>query len=238
MAIPKIALPSYELVVPSTDKKIKYRPFLVKEEKVLLIALENKDDKDIEKAVKDLLKNCVITRGFKLEDLATFDLEYIFLKIRAASVGDSIDMKVVCLDDNKTEVTAVINIDDVNVEFPEGHSKKIMLDEETGVIMKYPGFNRFIESSITSTDLSTDDVFEIIAESIDQIFQGEEVYDSSTTTKKEFLTFVENLTNSQFEKIQEFFETAPKLSHTFSVVNPNTSETSTYTIEGLSSFFG
>lgn len=238
MAIPKIALPTYELVIPSTGKKIKYRPFLVKEEKVLLIALENNDEKETEKAVKDLLKNCIITRGVKLEDLATFDLEFIFLRIRAASVGDIIEMKVTCLDDGKTEVTANIDINDVQVEFPEGHDKKIMLDDETGVIMKYPGFDRFVESSVTNKSLSTDDVFGIVAESIDQIFQGEEVYDSSTTSKKEFLQFVESMTNTQFEKIQSFFETAPKLSHTFSVVNPNTGETSSYTIEGLASFFG
>jgi len=238
MAIPKVALPSFELVIPSTEKKIKYRPFLVKEEKLLLIALENQDEEGIEKAVKELLKNCILTRGVKIEDLATFDLEYIFLRIRAASIGEEIEMKVICLDDNQTEVNARININEVEVKFPEGHNKKIMLDDETGIIMKYPGFDRFIEASISNKEMSTDDVFEIVAESIDQIFQGDEVYDSSTTSKKEFLEFVESLTNSQFEKIQNFFETAPKLSHTFTVKNPKTGEPSTYTIEGLASFFG
>jgi hypothetical protein len=237
MALPTLDLPTYELEVPSTGKSIKYRPFLVKEEKVLLLALEGDDEKAIEVAVKNLLKGCITSR-IKLENLSTFDLEYIFLKIRAASVGEIVEMEVTCLDDNETKVKYNLDLNKVEVEFPEGHSNKIMLTEDAGLIMKYPGFDRFVQNSVSGTELSTDDIFDIIAESIDQIFQGEEVYDSSTTTKKEFREFVDSLTTQQFERVQEFFETAPKLSHSFSVRNPNTGIESTYTIEGLQNFFG
>jgi len=237
MALPILDLPTYELEVPSTKKTIRYRPFLVKEEKVLLLALEGEDDKAIEVAVKNLLKGCITSR-IKLENLSTFDLEYIFLKIRAASVGEVVEMEVTCLDDNETKIKYNLDLNKVEVIFPEGHSNKIMLTEETGIVMRYPGFDRFVQNSVSGVDLSTDDIFDIIAESIDQIFQGDEVYDSSTTTKKEFREFVDSLTTQQFEKIQEFFETAPKLSHSFSVRNPNTGLESTYTIEGLSNFFG
>jgi len=237
MALPILDLPTYELEVPSTGKTIRYRPFLVKEEKVLLLALEGEDDKAIEVAVKNLLKGCITSR-IKLENLSTFDLEYIFLKIRAASVGEVVEMEVTCLDDNETKIKYNLDLNKVEVIFPEGHSNKIMLTEETGIVMRYPGFDRFVQNSVSGVDLSTDDIFDIIAESIDQIFQGDEVYDSSTTTKKEFREFVDSLTTQQFEKIQAFFETAPKLSHSFSVRNPNTGIESTYTIEGLSNFFG
>lgn len=237
MALPILDLPTYELEVPSTGKTIRYRPFLVKEEKVLLLALEGEDDKAIEVAVKNLLKGCIISR-IKLENLSTFDLEYIFLKIRAASVGEIVEMEVTCLDDNETKIKYNLDLNKVEVIFPEGHSNKIMLTEDTGIVMRYPGFDRFVQNSVSGVDLSTDDIFDIIAESIDQIFQGDEVYDSSTTTKKEFREFVDSLTTQQFEKIQAFFETAPKLSHSFSVRNPNTGLESTYTIEGLSNFFG
>ena len=237
MALPILDLPTYELEVPSTGKTIRYRPFLVKEEKVLLLALEGEDEKAIEVAVKNLLKGCITSR-IKLESLSTFDLEYIFLKIRAASVGEIVEMEVTCLDDNETKIKYNLDLNKVEVIFPEGHSNKIMLTDETGLIMRYPGFERFVQNSVSGVDLSTDDIFDIIAESIDQIFQGDEVYDSSTTTKKEFREFVDGLTTQQFEKIQEFFETAPKLSHSFSVRNPNTGIESTYTIEGLSNFFG
>ena len=237
MALPKLDLPTYELEVPSTRKSIKYRPFLVKEEKVLLLALEGKDDAAIKQAVKTLLKGCITSR-VKLENFTTFDLEYIFLRIRAASVGEIVEMTVKCLDDNETEVKYNLNINDVEVQFPEGHEKKIMLSEDTGLIMKYPGFEQFVDTSISGGEMSTEDIFEIIAGSIDQIFQGEEVFDSSTTTKKEFREFLDGLTTAQFEKIQVFFETSPKLTHTFKVNNPNTGVESSYTVEGLQNFFG
>ena len=236
MALPKIGYPTYELELPSTGKSIKYRPFLVKEEKVLLLALESKDEKQVIGAVNDLIKNCVITR-IKVDTLPSFDLEYLFLKIRGASIGENIILTVTCLDDNETQVEANINIDDVEVFKPEGHDKKIMFDDKTGVVMRYPSMKEFVEKEFLQKEMKTEEVYGFIADSIDQIFDDEEVYDSSTTTKKEFRTFVESLTTKQFEKIQKFYETSPKLSHTFKVTNPNTGKESSYTIEGLQSFF-
>jgi len=236
MALPKLGYPTYELELPSTGKTVKYRPFLVKEEKVLLLALESQDEKQVINAVKDLIKNCVISR-IKVEDLPSFDLEYIFLKIRAASIGETIVMNVTCLDDNETGVEAVININEVEIFKPEGHNKKLMFDDESGIVMRYPSMKQFVEREFLQKELKTEEVYEFIANSIDQIFQGEEVYDSSTTTKKEFREFVDSLTTKQFEKIQQFYATAPRLSHTFTVVNPNTGKDSEYTIEGLQNFF-
>ena len=235
MALPKMDLPTYELEVPSTKKKIKFRPFLVKEEKVLLMALETDDEKNIKNAVFELLKACISTR-IKLENLASFDLEYIFLNIRAVSVGEVVQMNITCQDDEKTQVKYNLNLTDVDVIFPKGHDNKIMLTDTLGVIMKYPSFDGFIQGQFTNE--KEFDVIEVIAESIDQIFEGEDVYDESTTNKKEFLQFVESLTNTQLEKIQAFFETAPRLEHSFKVTNPNTGVESDYTLRGLASFFG
>ncbi len=236
MALPKIGYPTYELELPSTGKNIKYRPFLVKEEKVLLMALESKDEKQIISAVKDLIKNCVISR-IKVDTLPSFDLEYLFLKIRGASIGENITLTVTCLDDNETQVEANININEVEVFKPEGHNKKIMFDDTTGIVMRYPSMKEFVDREFLQKEMKTEEVYGFIADSIDQIFDDEEVYDSSTTTKKEFRTFVDSLTTSQFGKIQKFYETAPKLSHTFKVINPKTNKESEYTIEGLQSFF-
>ena len=237
MALPTMDLPTYELEVPSTKKKIKIRPFLVKEEKVLLLALESDNEKNIKDAVLALLKNCIQSR-LKVENLSTFDLEYIFLNIRAVSVGEMVEILVTCRDDEETQIKYGLNLTDVQVIFPEGHTNKIMLTEETGVVMKYPSFDRFVEGQFSNTEVTDDEVLKIIAESIDQIFQGEEVFDESTTSKKEFLQFVESLTNTQMSKIQEFFETAPRLEHTFKVTNPNTGVESEYVLRGLQSFFG
>ncbi len=235
MALPTMDLPTYELVVPSNKKKIKFRPFLVKEEKVLLMALETDEEKNIKDAVLQLLKACISTR-IKLENLASFDLEYIFLNIRAVSVGEIVQMNITCQDDEKTQVKYNLNLTDVNVLFPEGHDNKIMLTDDLGVIMKYPSFDGFVEGQFSQN--KEFDVIKVVAESIDQIFQGDEVFDESTTSKKEFVQFVESLTNPQLEKIQAFFETAPRLEHSFKVTNPNTGVESDYTLRGLASFFG
>ena len=235
MALPTMDLPTYDLVVPSNKKKIKFRPFLVKEEKVLLMALETDNEKNIKNAVYDLLKACITTR-IKLESLATFDLEYIFLNIRAVSVGEIVPMNITCRDDEETQVQYNLNLTEAKVLFPEGHTNKIMLSDDLGVIMKYPSFDGFIEGQFAqSKDM---DVIKVVAESIDQIFQGDEVFDESTTSKKEFLQFVESLTNKQLEKIQAFFETSPRLEHTFKITNPKTGVESEYTLRGLQSFFG
>jgi len=238
MALPKLATPTYELEMPSTGKKIKYRPFLVKEEKILLLAMESEDEKQITNAVLDMLKSCIITRGVKVNELATFDIEYLFLRIRAASIGEQIELIVTCQDDNETQVTVGIDINDVEVIKPKGHTNKIMLDEKTGVIMKYPSMEQFVNNIFMGKEMSADEAMKVVADGIDQIFDEETVYDSSTTTKKEFLQFVEGLTSKQFESLEKFYETSPKLSHTFTVTNPNTDVESKFTIEGLQSFFG
>ena len=237
MALPQVVLPTYELEIPSNGKKIKYRPFVVKEEKLLLLALETNDEKQIEEAVKTALKGCIQSR-VKIENLAIFDLEYIFLQIRAVSVGEIVEIKVTCKDDNTTKVQYNLNLSEVNVIKPEGHSNKIMLSDDMGVIMKYPQWNDFIVGSVMGQSPSAEGIVEIIADCVDQIFDGEDVYDSSTTSKKEFVQFIENLTNAQFEKIQEFFQSCPRLEHKFTVINPNTGEPSEFVLTGLSNFFG
>jgi hypothetical protein len=236
MALPIVGIPTYELNLPSTGKAIKYRPFVVKEEKVLLLALESEDETEIKNAVKDLIKNCVQTK-IKVDDLPSFDLEYIFLRIRAASVSEEITMKVTCRDDNTTEMEVSINLNEVEIFKPEGHSNKIMLDGVTGLVMKYPGMDRFVDSEFLNKDIKTDEVFDFIADSVDQIFNDEEVWDSSTTSKKEMIEFIEGLTAKQFESIQNFYETMPRLLHKFTVINPKTEMESEYTIEGLQNFF-
>ena len=237
MALPQVSLPTYELEVPSTGKTIKYRPFVVKEEKLLLLALESGDDKQIEDATRTLLKGCIQSR-VKLEDLALFDLEYIFLNIRAVSVGEIVEMMLTCDDDGETQVRYNLNLTEVQVSKPEGHSNKIMLSDTMGVIMKYPSFEEFVKISIIGKNTTSDDVVDIMARCVDQIFDGEDVYDSSTTSKKEFVEFIENLTNRQFENVQKFFEEAPVLKHEINFKNPNTGVENTIVIQGLSNFFG
>ena len=236
MALPKLGIPTYEEKIPSTGKTIKYRPFIVKEEKVLLLALESKDDDQIKAAVKNLLKNCIQSR-IKLESLAIFDLEYLFLKIRGASIGEAIEMQVICKDDGKTKTTAVIDINEIEVDTSGKGDNKIMLSEDAGVVMKYPGVDTFIDVNFLDFNINNEKIFEVMADSIDQIFDGEDIYDDSTTSKKEKIEFVQNLTRQQFERIEEFFENIPKLTCKFSAVNPNTGVKSDYTVEGLSNFF-
>jgi len=237
--LPTLSVPSYELALPSTGKTIKYRPFLVREEKLLLLAMESEDPKEIEAAVKDTLKNCILTRGVKIESLASFDLEYLFLKIRSVSAGEDIKMKITCLDDGVTQVSVDINIDDIQVQKPEGHSNKIMLQEDVGMIMKYPGIDQFIQITLLNKDLTTtDELFKLIAKCVDQIFQGEEVWESADMKLDAIVNFLDGMTQQQFEKVQQFFETMPVLKHELKVTNPNTGVETTYTLEGLQSFFG
>jgi len=237
MALPKVALPTYELEIPSNGKKLKYRPFVVKEEKLLLLALESKDDKQIEDATRILLKNCIQSR-IKLEDLAIFDLEYIFLNIRAVSVGEVVEMILTCEDDGKTQVKYNLDLTDVKVTKPEGHTNKIMLSDTMGIIMKYPSFDAFVKVSVIGKEQTNDDIISIMASCIDQIYDGEEVYDSSTTSKKEFVQFLDGLTNKQFENVRKFFDDSPVLKHEMVIKNPETGVENTFRIQGLTNFFG
>jgi len=237
MPLPKSNTPVYELELPSIEKKIKYRPFLVKEEKVLIMALESQDMKQITTAVKNVLAACILSRGVKVENLSTFDIEYLFLNVRAKSVGELIDVIVTCPDDNQTEVEVQINIDDISVTNQEGHEKDIQLDDELTLRMKYPSLNEFVKTNFNGEDINVDQGFDIIANCIDQIYSEEESWNTSDCTKKELDEFIGNLTSSQFSKIEKFFGSMPKLTHTLKVVNPNTKVESEVVLEGLASFF-
>ena len=238
MPLPKIATPSYELVIPSSKKKIKYRPFLVKEEKILILAMESEDTTQIANAVKNVISSCILSRGIKVEKLSTFDIEYLFLNIRGKSVGEQIEVMVTCPDDNKTKVPALINIDSIKVQIDDEHSKDIVLDDQYTLRMKYPSLNEFIKNNFNTEDLKVDDTFDLIASCIEQVYSEEESFAASDCTKKELSQFLEQLNSSQFKMIETFFDTMPKLSHTVKVTNPNTGVENEIILEGLQSFFG
>ena len=238
MPLPKIATPTYELEIPSLKKTVKYRPFLVKEEKILIIAMESEDPKQIAESVKNVISSCIITKGIKIEQLATFDIEYLFLNIRGKSVGESVDILLTCPDDGQTQVPMSINLDDIQVEFREDHSRDIKLDENLTLRMKYPSMQEFVKNNFTSEDnISVDDTFDMICACIEQIYSEEESWSASDVTKKELKDFLEQLTSQQFKQIEKFFETMPKLSHSITVKNPNTGVESEVVLEGLTSFF-
>ena len=239
MPLPTISTPTYELTLPSSNRKIKYRPFLVKEEKILILAMESQDSKQIARAVKDVITKCILSKGIKVEKLATFDIEYLFLNIRGKSVGEQIEVMVTCPDDNKTQVPMSINVDTIKVHIDEEHSKDIVLDDVYTLRMKYPSLNEFIKTNFDNVDdMKVDDTFDLIASCIDQVYSEDESWASEECTKKELTTFVESLNSGQFKKVERFFETMPKLSHTVKVTNPNTEVESEIKIEGLQNFFG
>ena len=215
MPLPKIATPTYELVLPSTDQTIQFRPFLVKEEKLLVLALESEDNKQITTAIKSVLKNCVITKGIKVEQLPTFDIEFLFLNIRGKSVGEELEVNIVCPDDETTQVTVDINLDDIQVQKNEEHNKQIKLDENLMMEMKYPSLDQFIKNNFDFNEKNQmDQSFQLIASCIDKIYSEEEVWATADCTKKEVNDFLEQMNSGQFKLIETFFETMPKLSHT------------------------
>ena len=238
MPLPTIATPTYELELPSTGKKIKYRPFLVKEEKLLVLALETESTKDISNAIKTVLKNCIQSRGVKVENLPTFDIEYLFLNIRGKSVGEEIEVNLISPDDEVTEVPVTIDIDDIKIQKSEDHNNKVKLDESLIMEMKYPSLDQFIKSNFDFKDETTmDQSFDLIASCIDKIYNEEEVWSTADCTKKEVKEFLEQMNSLQFKEIEKFFETMPKLSHSVTFTNPKTKVESTVVLEGLSSFF-
>ena len=225
MPLPKIATPTYELELPSTGQTVQYRPFLVKEEKVLVIALESEDPKQITTAIKTVIKNCILTKGIKVEALPTFDIEYLFLNIRGKSVGEVIEVNVVCPDDETTPAKVEINLDDIKVQKDDKHTNKIKLDDS-------------IKNNFDLNDTSNmDQSFDLIASCIDKIYTEEEVWVAADCTKKEINDFLESMNSSQFKEIEAFFSTMPKLSHTINVINPKTKVESEVVLEGLASFF-
>ena len=238
MPLPKISTPTYELELPSTGKPIKYRPFLVREEKLLVLAMESEDSKQITNAIKTVIKNCIETRGIKVEALPTFDIEYLFLNSRGKSVGEEVELSIICPDDGQTTVPVKILLDDIVVVKNPEHNNKIKLDDSLMMEMKYPSLDQFIKSNF---DFNSDDVvnqsFDLISSCIDKIYNEEEVWDTRDVTKKELEEFLDQMNSSQFKQIEKFFETMPKLSHTLKVTNPNTDVESEIVLEGLTSFF-
>ena len=239
MPLPKISTPTYELVLPSSNKKIRYRPFLVREEKILIMALESEDTKQITDAIKTVINNCVITRGIKVDKLATFDIEYLFLNVRGKSVGETVEVNVTCPDDGQTKIPMIIDIDAIKVQKNSNHSNIIKLDDNLSIQMNYPALNQFIEANFeTSEDNSqVDKSLDVIMSCINQVYNEEESWSASDCTKKELKEFVESMNSKQFKDIETFFETMPKLSHKIKVTNPNTKVESEVVIEGLASFF-
>ena len=238
MPLPKINTPIYELEVPSTKKKIRYRPFLVKEEKILIIAMESEDPKQIANAVKNVISACILSRGIKVETLSTFDIEYLFLNIRGKSVGEDVELNVICPDDGETQVTQNISLDEIKVQISDDHSKDIKLDDNLTLRMKYPSMNQFIQNNFASDGrVNVSDTFDLIIQCIDQIYNEEESLAASDSTKKELNDFVEQLNSKQFKEVEMFFDTMPKLTHTLKVINPNTKVENEIVLEGLSAFF-
>ena len=238
MPLPKIAAPTYELELPSTGETIQYRPFLVKEEKLLVIALESEDTKQITTAIKTVIKNCILTKGIKVESLPTFDIEYLFLNIRGKSVGEELDVNIICPDDGRTEVSVMINLEDIEVQKNDEHEKKIKIDDSIMIEMKYPSLDQFIKNNFDFNKRNAmDQSFELIASCIGTIFTEEEAWSTADCSKKEVTEFLESMNSSQFKGIEKFFETMLKLSHKVSVKNPKTKVESEVVLEGLASFF-
>ena len=239
MPLPTISTPTYELILPSSDKKIRYRPFLVKEEKILILAMESQDSKQIARAVKDVLSKCILSKGIKVERLSTFDIEFLFLNIRGKSVGEQIEVMVTCPDDGKTQVPMAINIDSIQIQRDEAHQRDIKLDDTYTLRMKYPSLSEFIKTNFSSVEnMNVDDTFDLIASCIDQVYSEEESWASEECTKKELNNFIESLNSTQFKEVEKFFETMPKLSHRVKVTNPHTKVESELKVEGLQSVVG
>ena len=235
MALPKLNVPEYNLKLPSSGKNVKYRPFLVKEEKLLYLAMESGEQKDMIDAVKNILTSCTSLRSLK--DLATFDIEYLFLKIRTRSVGENVDVNITCPDDNETQVPVSIPLDDIEITKNPDHKREIKLSDDIIITMGYPSFDMFVKLNLVGDDPGVDQVFEMAAACVETIADSEQVYDCKESSKKELLAFFDDMNSGQFKKIQTFFETMPKLSHTIKVMNPNTNVENEVTLEGLSSFF-
>ena len=238
MPLPKISTPTYELELPSTGQKIKFRPFLVREEKLLVLAMESEDTKQITTAIKTVIKNCIETKNVKIETLPTFDIEFLFLNIRGKSVGEDIEVNIICPDDEETTVPVTINVDDIKVQKNEEHNKQIKIDDSIMMEMKYPSLEQFIKSNFDLTDQNTmDQSFDMISSCIDKIYTEDEVWSAADVTKKELTEFMDQMNTTQFKQIEKFFETMPKLSHTIKVTNPKTKVESEVVLEGLASFF-
>ena len=236
MALPKLEVPIYELTVPSTDEKIKYRPFLIKEEKILLIAMESGANEDVIQAVKQIVSECTFNT-LKLGNMPMFDVEYIFLQIRSKSVGEVSKLKILCRDDGETYANVEVDLTEIEVQVNDDHTNKIELTDEMGVIMRYPTIDSFSTAGIS--DITADNMLDVIVACIDKIYdkKGEEVFDSKDSSKKELMDFVEGMNTTQFQDVQAFFDSMPKLRHEVTVVNPKTKVENIVALSGLNDFF-
>ena len=241
MPLPKVSTPVFELDLISSNKKVKFRPFLVKEEKSLLVALESGDEKTIHNTLKSVIKSCILTRGVKVEELPSFDLEFLFLNIRGKSVGESVELLVTCKDDGETQVPLTIEMSDIKLTVPDEHNDTIDLGNNLFLKLKYPSLEQFVENNFIVSKLKNTDLvekaFDSVDDCIEQVFTEDEAWSASDCSKKELLDFVGQLSSSQFQKIEEFFTTMPKLSYKTTVKNPKTKKDNDVVIEGLSNFF-
>ncbi len=241
MPLPTIATPTHELKLPSSGKKIRYRPFLVKEEKLLILALDSQDQNQVTVAVQEVLKKCILTKGIKVDILPTFDIEYLFLNIRAKSVGEAIEMTVTCPDDRKTEVPVTVYVDEIEVQRSKDHKTDISLDDKLTLRMKYPSLTQFVETNFQVEETPEETVnktFKIIADCMDTVFTEEDAWEAKDYSFEERLNFIEQLNSKQYKEVEKFFATMPKLSHTIKVTNPETEVESEVKLEGLADFFG
>lgn len=237
MPLPSIATPTYSLILPSTKEEITYRPFLVREEKLLVLALEGEDQKEISTAIKSVLQSCVKSK-IDIQKLPTFDIEYLFLNIRGKSVGEEVEVNIIAPDDGKTSIPVKINLDDISVKEFDDHDKFIKLDDNLMMEMKYPSLDQFIQNNFDfSAKSSTQQTFELVAGCIDKVYNDEETWDAGDFSKEEMSEFLDQMNSQQFKKVEKFFETMPKLSHEITVKNPKTKKSSKVVLEGLSSFF-
>ena len=237
MALPKLNVPRYELKLPSDGRRIKYRPFLVKEEKLLLLAMETEDQGQMVDTIQTLLLNCTNLSQTDIKNLATFDFEYIFLNIRAKSVGETVDIMVTSPDDGETKVKVSVDLDDINVKFNDAHTNVLKLDNKISMVMKYPSMDMFVKNNF-ETNSTVESLFELTVDCIVQIVEGEDVYEAQESSKEELTEFLDQLNTTQFQEIQKFFETMPKLAHEIKFTNPKTKKKQTLELEGLASFFG
>jgi hypothetical protein len=239
MPLPKISTPTYEMTLPSTGKKIKYRPFLVREEKILILAMESENMKDITNSIIQILSDCILTENVKIESLATFDIEYLFLNVRARSVGETVDVNITCPDDGETQVEMSIDIDSIKIQKTRGHKNIIKLDDELSMKLRYPSLDQFVENNFETGEVVSEvgQSLAMISSCIEMIYNQEESWEASEYSRKELDEFLEQMNTKQFKQIEKFFTTMPKLSHIIVVKNPETGVESEVVLEGLASFF-
>ena len=239
MPLPKINTPTHELTLPSNNKKVRYRPFLVREEKILVLAMESGDQKQITDAIVEIISDCLLTKNVEVSKLPTFDIEYLFLNVRSKSVGETVEVNVTCPDDGKTTVETAINIDDIKVKKDKGHKLIVKLDDQYSMKLKYPSIDQFVENNFDFDNAETNvsQAQSMLSTCIDMIYDKEESWDASESTPQELNEFIDQLNTKQFKEVEEFFRTMPKLTHTLKVKNPKTGVESEVVLEGLVSFF-